>query len=34
LKHFLEMENIFKTPLFRAALEEKAKRNILSELKN
>lgn len=33
LKHFLEMLNIYKTPLFREKLEEKAKENIEKELK-
>jgi predicted metal-dependent HD superfamily phosphohydrolase len=32
LKHFLAMENIFKTPLFRATLEEKTKKNLKNEL--
>ncbi len=32
LKHFLQMENIYKTPLFRAKLEEKARKNLQNEL--
>jgi predicted metal-dependent HD superfamily phosphohydrolase len=33
LKHFLAMENIFKTPLFRSAFEEQARENLQNELK-
>jgi predicted metal-dependent HD superfamily phosphohydrolase len=33
LKHFLEMENIFKTPIFQSNLEEKARKNLVIELK-
>lgn len=33
LKHFLEMENIFKTPVFRAKLEQKTRNNLEMELK-
>jgi predicted metal-dependent HD superfamily phosphohydrolase len=32
LQHFLAMENIFKTPLFRADFEEKARGNLQKEL--
>jgi predicted metal-dependent HD superfamily phosphohydrolase len=32
LKHFLAMENIFKTPIFQSDLEEKARKNLEKEL--
>jgi predicted metal-dependent HD superfamily phosphohydrolase len=32
LKHFLQMENIFRTPIFQANLEEKARKNLENEL--
>jgi predicted metal-dependent HD superfamily phosphohydrolase len=34
LQHFLDMENIFKTPLFQRQFEAKAKINIKQELNN
>jgi predicted metal-dependent HD superfamily phosphohydrolase len=34
LKHFLQMENIFKTPIFQVDLEEKARKNLENELNN
>lgn len=33
LKHFLAMENIFKTPIFRTKLEQRARINLEKELK-
>lgn len=34
LRHFLDMEYIFKTPFFRDRYEMKAKENLLAELKD
>jgi predicted metal-dependent HD superfamily phosphohydrolase len=34
LQHFLAMENIFKTPLFQADFEDKARENLVIEFKN
>lgn len=34
LKHFLELENIFKTEIFKKKYEVRAKENILFEIKN
>lgn len=34
LKHFLELENIFKTEIFKEKYEVRAKENILFEIKN